>query len=376
MNDFLPTSSKPQPANKPKEKISAHVKDASSCRKVKPRCPIFGECGGCQYQDISYKDELKIKEAQLKNLFSESEELKGFVSKNTFAPIAASPKQYNYRNRLDMKLLKTRDQKVFMGFSPVARYSVVETDACDIAIKPISDFLPELKKQATEKLPQKYRNASLVVRTGDDGRVFWGGIGKRSLRMDEKDYFWTSISGKKIYYSLDTFFQANLSILPKLISTIKQLKILDKETTFYDLYGGVGFFGVSLYNQVKDVVLVEENIHATKIADYNVKVNGLSNFTIFSGRMEEHFAALPKEKKVQNKVAMIDPPRAGLSQDAAKILASTKAFNSLLYLSCNPGCLVRDLAIFTGNKWKIARIIPFDFFPRTKHLETLVLLKK
>jgi 23S rRNA (uracil1939-C5)-methyltransferase/tRNA (uracil-5-)-methyltransferase len=335
--------------------------------KTVPLCPIFGECGGCQYQDISYSDELLQKEAYLKNLLQKDLPLDSAV----FQPIVASPKEYHYRHRLDLKLLKTKDQSIFMGFSPNKGYRVAETVNCAIASEPISKFLPELKKQASAKMPVKYRNANLVVRTGDDGRVFWGGIGRRSLWMNPPDYFWTVIEGKKIFYSLDTFFQANLSILPKLIQVIKGLGVLDKETSFYDLYGGVGLFGICFFDQVKNVVLVEENIYAVKLAEHNVKQNGIKNLEIFSGRMEDIWGHIPKPK-LSRKIAMIDPPRAGLSKEAAEALANAKQFSSILYLSCNPKALVSDLGIFISKGWHIKRIIPFDFFPKTRHIETLV----
>jgi len=338
----------------------------------KPLCPIFGECGGCQYQDISYEEELRLKESILHELFAQH--LKKNPKKDfPFKNIVASPKQYHYRNRLDLRLLKTKDQNIFMGFSPVKGYRVVETDSCMIAEEAVSDFLPALKSQAKAKLPLKYRNANLVVRTGDDGRVFWGGIGRRSLKMKEEDYFWTQISGKKIFYSLDSFFQANLSILPLLIEKIKGLKVLDKKTSFFDLYGGVGFFGVVLFDCVKDVVLFEENIYATRLAAYNIRYHHLKNFTIIEGKIEDHLDRLSDGSSLR-RVALIDPPRAGLSAKAAQYLAQKKIFNALFYLSCHPKSLVRDLAVFINNGWAIKTIIPFDFFPRTKHMETLALL--
>ncbi len=338
-------------------------------RAVKPLCPLFGQCGGCQYQDHAYPDECRIKFEELSRLL-ESELA---VDRELLSPIVPSPLEYHYRCRLDMKLLKTRGQEIFIGFSPAGRNRVVEVSDCPLALPPISGFLPELKKQAAGCLPAKYRNANLVVKTGDDGRVFWGGIGRRSLRMKEEDFLWTAVKGKKVHFSLDTFFQANLSILPLLIDHIIDLGIFHPDITFFDLYGGVGLFGICLADHVRDVVLVEENIYATRCAEYNAAYHGYDQFKIVSGRMEDVYAGLA-QRPASCQVAMIDPPRKGLTPQTAVFLAARKDFGYLLYLSCHRESLIKDLDVFLKNGWKVRRIIPFDFFPKTKHLETLVLL--
>ncbi len=340
---------------------------------VQPLCSVFGQCGGCQYQDISYERELILKEEYLEKLFS----LQGIILEEKLNPIVPSPTPagYHYRSRLDMKFLKTRDGRTFMGFSPVNGKWMIEVDQCPIAMRAISDFLPQLKQQAVAKLLPKYRNANLVVKTSDDGRVLWGGIGRRSLKLLPEDFLWTVIDRKKIFYSLDTFFQANLAILPAVIKQIKDLDILDDKTTFYDLYGGVGFFGICLADAVAKIILIEENIHSVRMAEYNKIYNGLNDFEIILGKVEEIYPELLQKPQSSRQVVMIDPPRQGLALSVAQTMAQTKKVDSLLYLSCHPQSLLRDLKIFMQENWKICKVIPFDFFPRTKHIETLVVLE-
>ena len=344
---------------------------SSDLKKEKPRCAIFGQCGGCQFQHIPYAEELRLKEQALKKLFVESLHSDTAV----FEPIVSSPQSYHYRHRIDLRLVRTKKFGVLVGFSAGTNSYVIETSSCPIAMASVSDFIPELKKQAILKLTAKHRNANLVVKTGDDGRVFWGGIGRRSLSMKEEDYLWTVVNGQKIFYSLDTFFQANLSILPVLIEYLRQLTIWTPEADFYDLYGGVGLFGLCLYDLVKQVVLIEENIYAVKLAQYNVHYHALKNFEILSGQVEGHLAALERDEG-RPAVMMVDPPRQGLSGSVVETLARLNKLKYLLYLSCSPESLVRDLNVLTADKnWQIAKVVPFDFFPRTQHLETLVLLK-
>ena len=344
--------------------------DIVSSDQGSPLCSVFGTCGGCQYQDISYEEELRIKNEFLRDLLARAGML---ADPSVLDPVVPSPRIYHYRSRLDLRLLKTGDQNVFVGFTARDRKQLVEIGACPIAMPAVSDFLPELKRLASEKLPVKYRNANLVVKTGDDGRVHWGGIGRRSLKMAEDDFFWTEVDGRRIHYGLDSFFQANLSILPELFRRIRAMGILSSRTRLYDIYGGVGLFGICLGAEVGEVLLLEENIHAVTTARYNARYNGFTNFFFYEGRMEDHavvFAGITSPS-----VAVIDPPRNGLSPSACDLLCAA-AFDHLLYLSCNPQSMTRDLSRFLESGWQILKIIPFDFFPRTKHIETLIQLRR
>ncbi len=332
-------------------------------------CPVFGQCGGCAYQDISYEEELCIKEELLKSLFTD------ITSENVFESIVASPRFTHYRHRMDFKLVRTRENKILIGFTPKEKRGILPIEDCLIADEPIAQFIPELKQQAIAKLPEKYRNANLVVRTGDEGRVSWGGIGKRSLRMDPKDYMWTEVSGRKVFYAMETFFQANLSILPKLFEHLSQFNFLNKETVLFDLYGGVGLFGIGLYDQVKKVILIEENKASLTLARYNVQFHQLPRFEIKEGRVEDQLPQVLTMENSEHQVAIIDPPRAGLSPKSLEFFKNAKTFQHILYLSCNPESLARDLAGFCEAGWAIRKVTPFDFFPRTKHVETLVVLE-
>jgi tRNA/tmRNA/rRNA uracil-C5-methylase (TrmA/RlmC/RlmD family) len=340
-------------------------------KKISPLCPVFYECGGCQYQDISYDDELHLKEAHLKSLFQDNFNL----SDDIFRPILASPQEYYYRNRLDLKLVQTKSKEVFIGFSPKSRHRLIPVESCPIARHSISNFIPSLNMQAKAKVTEKYRQANLVVRTGDDGRVFWGGIGRRSLELQAEDYLWTEILGKRIFYSLDTFFQANLFIVPEFIKQLRALDIWDAQSVFYDLYGGVGLFGVCVYDLVGKVVLIEEVQASLKLARHNVAYHKFENFFIHDGRVEDVLPSLVGHMPQAKNIVMVDPPRAGLSEATIAMLNSVENVNHLLYLSCNPQSLLENCKSLKDH-WSIRIVLPLDFFPRTQHLETLVLFEK
>ena len=331
-------------------------------------CPVFGECGGCQYQNIPYGDELKIKQEEIRRAVSSA--VAGGAAIN---PIVPSPQVYHYRHRLDLKLRRLKDGRVLVGFTPGTGRGVVEVDACPIAIREVSDFIPRLKLEAQAALTPKYRLANLVVKTGADGRVRWGGIGRKSCRLQAGDYLWAEVCGRRVHYSLDTFFQANLSILPVLFAHIRALPLWDNRPDFFDLYGGVGLFSFALADLAGRAWLIEDCKPAVELARYNAEYNRMENITIVEGRVEDRLPGMTAGSGPA--VGMIDPPRAGLSAGARALLAASRAFDYLLYLSCNPGALAVDLKDFAARGWQIMEVTPFDFFPRTKHVETLVVLK-
>lgn len=332
------------------------------------RCPLFGRCGGCQHQDLTYSEELALKEARLKELLRLDEAL--------YHPMVPSPQEYFYRNRLDLKLKQGKDGGISIGFTPVGGRGIIEVDHCPVAQEPINAFLARVKREAKEKITPKYREANLTVRSGDDGRAFWGGIGRRSNELAPKDYLWTTVEGKKVHYSLDTFFQVNTSIIPKVFEVIKAFGIWnEQETHFYDLYGGVGLFGIGLAQMVKQVLLIEHCEPAVKIARHNLAVNNLTNVEILEGKVEKYLDRLD-EGASASRVAMIDPPRAGLSEEACRFFSRSTLFAHLMYLSCKPESLARDLPAFLEQGWEIEQVIPFDFFPQTRHIETLVLMRR
>ncbi|MBF0478116.1 MAG: class I SAM-dependent RNA methyltransferase [Candidatus Omnitrophica bacterium] len=339
--------------------------------KAIPLCPAFGNCGGCCYQDISYEEELKIKDGKIRELLC----AKGLVDPQLISPIEPSPQIYHYRNRLNLQLKKYKSTgNIEVGFTPVEGRGVVEVTQCPIAVEPVSQFLSSLKKEAIPKLPPKYRMANLSVRAGDEGKVLWGGIGKLSTRLKPENYFWTEINGCRIFYSLDTFFQPNTSILPRLFEVLRSFEVWVKKPVFFDLYGGVGFFTLCVADLVDQAILIEECVASIQVARYNVDYHHLTNCEVIEGRVEKHLSAALKKYTGQVKVAMIDPPRGGLSVQSRQMLIEA-GFDQIFYLSCNPETLARDLNDLTPHGWQIQKVIPFDFFPRTKHIETLVNLK-
>lgn len=322
------------------------------------------------YQDLPYEEELRVKRGILIATLSE----KTALSPEIVSPVVASPAAYYSRSRVDLTLRRLRSGGFAFGFMPLMGKKVIEVEACMIARREISDFIPALGAAAREKMPADYNNANIVVKTGDDGRIFWGGIGRRSLSMKSEDYLWTEIRGRRIHYSLETFFQANLSILPRLMDVIEDITG-GKDNLFLDLYSGVGLFGISLADLFGRIIMIEEHPVSAEIAAYNIAYHKLSHAEIHSGSVENLLPGILTLCGNERPVAMIDPPRKGLSQSALATLIKATQLKALLYLSCHPESLARDLAEFEKAGWVIERVVPFDFFPKTRHLEILALLR-
>ena len=317
---------------------------------------------------------LPLSRSLLRKLFREKlgKNLRG-AGEEIFRSIVPSPEPYFYRSRLDLSL-RRRASGARFGFQAEGSRRFVPIESCSIARPEINAFLPRLMKEAAERLPADYRGANLVIKTDDLGKIHWGGIGRRSLELPEPEYFFTEIEGKRIFYSLDTFFQANLGILPVVLQNLRDLLELDPQTHLLDLYAGVGLFWTVLAREAGWVWAVEESPAATPIAEFNRRTHDLAHVSILEGKTEDRLEEIMGETEGVPKAAVIDPPRKGLSPEALEKLKTAKALQRLVYISCHPDSLIRDLAGFLEAGWRIDFVRPFDFFPRTRHLEVMVRL--
>lgn len=352
----------------------------SSAVAAVPRCAVFGQCGGCKYQDISYEAELGLKQEQVRQVFVD-----GLLRlpESALEPIAPSPDLYGYRTNLDLTFIRTRqDNKYLLGFMKErSKRHIVTIDACPIARPEISALLPELCETAGARLPDSKRLANLAVKAAGDGRVRWGGIGKRSLTLPPSELLWADICGKRIYFSLDTFFQANTGILPRVRERMLVWTDWDpSRTVFYDLYAGVGLFSFLMSDHVKQSVMIEWVGPSIDCARHTIETGGYRNVEIRMGRTEAELPRLLSEigSVPADAVALVDPPRRGLSPAALESLdaASALGLERLFYLSCGIESLDRDLRQFVKRGWTVEKLGAFDFFPRTKHIETLAFLTK
>ena len=122
--------------------------------------------------------------------------------------------------------------------------------------------------------------------------------------------------------------------------------------------------------------MIEESLPSVTMARFNVSYHQAGNLEIHHAKVEDVLQALLKKEEGARCLALVDPPRKGLAENAKEALSGSQDLKTLFYLSCSPDSLVFDLKTFLKKGWRVERVVPFDFFPKTRHLETLVLLKQ
>jgi tRNA/tmRNA/rRNA uracil-C5-methylase (TrmA/RlmC/RlmD family) len=335
--------------------------------QVKPECRYFGTCGGCVYQDVAYEDQLSIKEAAV------LQALKPFHAQSPFEvlPVLASPKPYYYRRQIALTI-KRRQGKLHFGFmgheKETAQRFFLPIESCSIADERLNLYF-EQAMQKLRALPdkKKYRTSQMVLRVGDEEEA------TTSLRCDAKRILTTTVLGKTFRYAVSSFFQHNHSILETFVKATQSLLHPSGRETLLDLYSGVGLLGISLAEDYRNVLAIEEGYESIQQAAVNARENSVGNIECIEGKVE-----LLVQKWAQNKTdalhVIADPPRAGLKKEVIDALCSIP-IKRLVYVSCNLEALQRDLKLL-ANTFKIVTVQPIDFFPQTKQIETLVLLEK
>lgn len=310
-----------------------------SPHRVTPRCRYFGDCGGCQYQHIDYPQQLALKHKQIADLF---ERIGGFP-KGVVSPVVPCPQPYHYRNRLMIRSQWNKpEQKLNIGFIRADNRLVVDLDECQIAEPALNEQIRHVRANPPPK----------------------GGI-KVVLRIAPEDW----------QVPRDSFFQNNFFLLPRLVETVRE-KLRDAGTRhLIDAYCGVGFFGISLGDQVDSFVGVEVDHQAIKAAKLNATKHGRSNGEFIEGRAEELMPDLLRRFESAKTTILIDPPRTGCPPVGLESLRQNRPAQ-VLYVSCHPATLARDLNVLCADGvFELRNVTPLDMFPQTQHVECVADLR-
>ena len=330
--------------------------------RIEAKCSYFGTCGGCTFQDLEYAAQLEIK----RNFVEEA--LGSFMSRDLFQvePVIPSPKPYHYRHMLSLTV-KRRGDALQLGFMERDSHTFLPIESCPIADERINQFLFEARTKL-EALPpnKKFHTSQMTLRVGENGKVI------TSLPSDRGEKLECTVLGKSFSYSLSSFFQNNYLILDSFVETIRTFLDAKGEGTLFDLYSGVGLFGILLAEGYQRVIGIEEGYEAVQQAKQNAKRNETKNTTFLQGKVETLFPELIPAVKPPLHI-VIDPPRVGLKPEVVQCLL-TLPIERLVYVSCELTALKRDLELLS-ERFKITRVQPLDLFPQTKHVETIVLLE-
>ena len=348
---------------------TTEVLNASPIRKIS-LCPFSKECGGCALDIMSYEDTLSIKKDMIKELLK-----KNNISISKFE-IIKSPLAYGYRNKISLKI-----QNGHIGYYQEETHQFVPIKNCLLAKPSIQRFLQDVHLL-------HLKNGEITIRTNQNDELLLKVITKDFPRIEKEIIQKHKIAGilwnKKcmynssffiehidhIFYKIhaDSFFQVNTDISEKIAAQIK--KEFTKEDTVYDLYCGVGYFSLKLAKITKQVIGIELNQNAILNAMYNASLNKIANVSFHVGKVEDILEKIPLKA---NK-AIVDPPRSGLHKKVRESLKEKK-FEKLIYISCNPKTLARDLQDLIET-YTLTSFKAYDMFPYTKHVECVSVLSR
>jgi 23S rRNA (uracil1939-C5)-methyltransferase/tRNA (uracil-5-)-methyltransferase len=355
-----------------------------SPHRVTPRCPIFGTCGGCQYQHLAYAEQLKWKRQQV-------EELLKYMAGVEFAvnAVIGSPREFGYRSKITPHFRvgyrpfahaateattadapKSPEREAPIGFlKQGSRFDLVDVPHCDIATPEINAKLPEVRAKTRARLAagEYKRDATLLLRHAQEGVITdYDAVIHEVIPQGDG-------SALTLHFLARDFFQNNPFILPAFTGYVRAQAAASGARFLVDAYCGSGLFALACAPAFERVAGIELSDTSIKFARENAAANQLTNVTFQAGDASKIFAGLtfpPADTAV-----VIDPPRKGCDES---FLSQLFAYGprAVVYVSCDPATQMRDLKGFLAAGYQLTAVQPFDLFPQTRHLECVITLVK
>ena len=366
-------------------------------------CKHYKKCGGCQL-DMAYEEQLKYKQRLEQRLLGKF----GHVE-----PIIGMYYPYHYRNKVQAAFaFDKRQNKIISGVFQSNSHKIVSVDSCMIEDKKADEIIVSIRKLckdfrfiprhvlvkrgfSTKEImvvvvtespvfPAKHNFVKALVKLHPDITTIIHNInpyetsmvlGERETVMYGKGFIEDRLMGCTFRISARSFYQINPMQTEKLYSTAIEYAGLTGSETFFDAYCGTGTIGIiAAKNGAGKVIGVELNNDAVKDAIANANRNSVKNIRFTCADATEFILNMAAEKRTVD-VIMMDPPRAGSTEQflhAVSVLAPPR----VVYVSCNPETLARDLEYITNKGYEVSKIQPVDMFPHTAHVETVVQLEK
>lgn len=384
--------------------------------RVEPDCPVYSKCGGCVWRHINYDEECEIKFNKVKDAV---ERIGGIDT--VLKPIILCGKADRYRNKAQFPIGRDKDGKLLIGFYAFHSHRIIDCGDCalqpkifsevadvtrefielsgntvydestgrgrlrhlyirlgevtnelmvcyvvngnglkseDLLIKMLRDRLPNLK---TVVFNSNRENTNIIL--GAKNRIAYG-----------NGYITDELCGLKFKISPFSFWQVNRTQAEKLYAKAKEYAGLKSSDVLLDLYCGTGTIGLTMAGNCKKLIGVEIVEDAVKDAEINAAENGIKNAEFICSDAASAAKKL-KDKKLSPNVVIVDPPRKGCGEELVNTIAEMKP-ERVVYVSCDPATLSRDLKYFDGLGYKTQEVTPVDMFPRTAHVEAVVLISR
>ncbi|MCD4784587.1 MAG: 23S rRNA (uracil(1939)-C(5))-methyltransferase RlmD [Candidatus Eremiobacteraeota bacterium] len=392
-----------------------------SPHRVEPPCPIYYKCGGCQLQHLSYAAQLIYK----RKLVQEALEHLGGVRDIRVDDVVESPEPWNYRNKMQVVaaskpfLPPSKKFSLYFGLYAKHTHQVIKMDECAIQhplnntlLKAARDIIEKLNweiyNEKTEKgllrhlitrvsvsrneilltlvttstkVPQQAEFVSaitkkipqlkgIIINKNDrHTNVILGHINK-TIWGD--DFIMEEIDGIKYRVSQNSFFQVNPPQMENMFKILEEFLNPDHREILLDAYCGVGAISLWLARKFKKVIGIENEPQAKKDALKSASINDIENLEMHTGLVEKILPGI-YHKGIRIDKAVLDPPRKGCEEQVLDFIAKMR-IRKVVYVSCNPATLARDLARLVEKNYRIESIVPLDMFPQTYHVECIAKL--
>lgn len=352
----------------------------SSPQRVQPFCQHFGECGGCHYQHMDYEAQLTAKYNIVEDAFKRIAKM----DEVPMQPIIASELQTNYRNTVQFH--PTWDGH--LGYQAWRSNYVINTQECYLPMPAIDDLWRNLKLPEEDQINRvsfkqnNYSDSMLILESNNSelpefsadlpiSVVYVHPKGGRVLSGN--NYLVYEVNGENFQVTADSFFQVNFSGASKMVNQLMQhvQEVFPNRTdlTIFDVYCGVGLFSRFLAPYAKELIGIELSESACE--DFSVNLDQFDNVSIYQDKAERALPTL----EAKPDLIVVDPPRMGLGKYALNAIIE-KSPQLLVYISCDPSTLARDVRKLVDAGFNLESVTPLDMFPHTYHIENIVVLKK
>ncbi len=390
-----------------------------------PQCPYFFQpgktdfCGGCNWQHLDYSIQLKYKQ----ELMQEALQQLGGVNFKKVEIKSSIPSSciWRYRNKMQLPVRK-QEGKIITGFYTPGTHEIVDFSDCLLHSSLMNKIVQYFKGIVTASAvsiynettgegllrhlvlrqsfvkdeielnlvitKKKMTSINVIIKKMLDRFPSISGIfininpvksnvilGNQTIKIYGKDYLMEKLGKKKYFISPTSFFQVNKSQIENLYKLVAE-EVRDEQATLWDIYCGCGTIGLWCAPLVKKVYGIEESKSAIRDAENNARMNNITNADFFQGKAEEVLSRFFKnkhQKPIKNSIVVLDPPRAGCSRAVLEKINKLYPWK-IVYISCNPATLARDIKFLKGKGYFLKEIQLIDMFPQTAHIECLTVL--